>query len=359
MEFWANKMPAGMLLRSPRAASTISDPHRAFTLEAYEAASGACPTWPVALKTFVDYGRWFQHQSGLALERTLVRQVDRVNGHFGVALENGDMLTSRRVVVAAGIGPFAKRPMPFSELDPSHVSHCYDGRPLGEFSKKRVAVIGAGQSALESAALLQEAGAEVEVIARIPQLRWIGAHKWLHRMGPLTALLYSKYDIGPFGISRLVASPDVVFHIPLRLKDKIRTRAVRSAGAPWLVPRLNSVRISVGRHVQSAKSMVREVQLMLDDGSERRVDHVLLGTGYRVEISQYRFLAPTLVSEINQMEGYPKLEGGFRSSVSGLHFIGAPAARSFGPLLYFVAGTDFTSQALTDHICRNRVKVSA
>jgi hypothetical protein len=34
---------------------------------------------------------------------------------------------------------------------------------------------------------------------------------------------------------------------------------------------------------------------MLDDGSERLVDHFLLGTGYRVEISQYRFLAPTIV----------------------------------------------------------------
>jgi hypothetical protein len=359
MEFWANKMPAGMLLRSPRAASSIADPRRAFTLEAYESASGVSPKSRVALETFVDYGRWFQNQSGLALERTLVRQVDRVNGHFRVALENGDVLTSRRVVVAAGVGPFAKKPSIFAELEPSQVSHCYEGRKLGEFTQKRVAVIGAGQSALESAALLQEAGAEVEVIARIPRLRWIGVHKWLHRMGPLSALLYSKYDVGPIGISRLVAAPGVVRHIPLRLRDKIRTRAVRSAGAPWLGPRLGSVRISVGRHVQSAKSLVREVQLILDDGSERRVDHVLLGTGYRVEISQYRFLAPTMVSEIIQFEGYPKLEGGFRSSVPGLHFIGAPAARSFGPLLYFVAGTDFTSQALTDHICRNRVNVSA
>jgi hypothetical protein len=44
MEFWANGMPAGMLLRSPREASTISDPGSNLTLEAYEEASQTAPT---------------------------------------------------------------------------------------------------------------------------------------------------------------------------------------------------------------------------------------------------------------------------------------------------------------------------
>ncbi len=35
MEFWAHKMPEGMLLRWPRVASSLSDPDRALTLEAY------------------------------------------------------------------------------------------------------------------------------------------------------------------------------------------------------------------------------------------------------------------------------------------------------------------------------------
>ncbi len=34
MDFWASKMPQGMLLRSPREASNLSDPQDAFTLEA-------------------------------------------------------------------------------------------------------------------------------------------------------------------------------------------------------------------------------------------------------------------------------------------------------------------------------------
>ena len=80
------------------------------------------------------------------------------------------------------------------------------------------------------------------------------------------------------------------------------------------------------------------VRLRLSDGSERRVDHVLLGTGYRVDVSRYSFIAPELLKAIPVLDGSPRLTRGFASAVPGLHFIGAAAAREFGPLLYFVAG---------------------
>jgi FAD-dependent urate hydroxylase len=359
MEFWANKMPAGMLLRSPRAASNIADPHNKFSLEDYEAARGVAPRVRVPLSTFVDYGRWFKDQLGSSLDVTRVKQVDREGSLFRILLENGQSLTSRRVVVAAGIGPFAKTPEPFRGLDSAHLSHCYEGRNPAEFANKRVAVIGAGQSALESAALLSEAGAQVEVIARISELRWIGRHPWLHSMGPISQLLYSKYDVGPAGISRLVSWPSVMFHVPMPIKDKIRKRAVRPAGAPWLKPRLVAVKMTLGRTVQSASCDGREVQLRLDDGSERQVDHVLSATGYGVDISKFLFLPASLTAEVKLIDGYPTLEAGFRSSVPGLHFIGAAAAKSFGPLLYFVAGTEFASKNLTSYIGQRRLKVSA
>src|ERR1700749_674251 len=64
MEFWAKNMPEGMLLRSPRVASNLSDPKRAFTLEAYEAESKTEARAPLPLDTFVDYGKWFRRQLG-------------------------------------------------------------------------------------------------------------------------------------------------------------------------------------------------------------------------------------------------------------------------------------------------------
>jgi FAD-dependent urate hydroxylase len=231
MEFWADKMPAGMLLRSPRVASNISDPKHAFSLEAYEASADIKPQAPLQLATFVGYGRWFQSQLMPDLDRREVASIDRRDSGFKLILEDGESLRCKRVVVATGIGAFQRIPEVFRSLPLDKVSHCYSGCDVPSFANKSVAVIGAGQSALESAALLQEAGANVEVIARIPALRWIGMHSWLHNLGPISLMLYSQHDVGPAGISRLVAAPNLVKYIPLKLRDKIRTRAVRPAGS--------------------------------------------------------------------------------------------------------------------------------
>ena len=76
------------------------------------------------------------------------------------------------------------------------------------------------------------------------------------------------------------------------------------------------------------------------------MDHILLGTGYRVDISKYEFLAPDLVRSIRRFNGYPCLKEGLETSVEGLHILGAPAAWSFGPLMQFVSGARYASQAL-------------
>ena len=93
--------------------------------------------------------------------------------------------------------------------------------------------------------------------------------------------------------------------------------------------------------------MRNQICITLDDGSTRRADHVLLGTGFSVDVSRYEFLAPEITRSLYQVEGYPQLARGFESSVPGLHFMGAPAARSFGPLMRFVSGTQFAARALT------------
>ena len=352
MEFWADKMPAGMLLRSPRVASNISDPARAFSLDAYENSVGLQPRSPLPLETFVEYGRWFQRQLNSVLDQRQIATINADTSGFAVHLEDDTTFHCRRVIVAAGIGPFQKIPEVLASLQPRQVSHCYQGCDVRSLSGKRVIVIGAGQSALESAALLHENGAHVEIIARIQALRWIGGAPWLHKLGPVSSMLYSQHDVGPAGISRLVAFPNIVKHIPLKLRDKIRKRAVRPAGSRWLPARLENVKISTGRSIAAARNIGEEVELSLDDGSRRVADHILLGTGYTVDISRYQFLSLELIARLDQMDGYPRLGAGFRSSIPGLHFVGATAARSFGPLLYFVAGTEFASKELSANLKR-------
>ena len=355
MNFWATKMPAGMLLRSPREASNISNPTRAFQLEAYEKESGIPAEKRVKLSTFVGYGQWLQRRIIPDLDQTEVDAVETSNGGFRTILADGTSVNSNRVVVAAGIGPFQRIPKELKDFPTELVSHCYAGTDITSFSGKHVVVIGAGQSALESAALLAENGASVEILVRNPELRWIGMHPRLHNLGPISSMLYSEHDVGPAGVSKLVAAPNLMRMLPLGLRDKIRKRAVRSAGAPWLIDRLKPVTFKIHKRVTEAKEVGSRVVLKLDDGTTTSADHVLLGTGYDVNISRFGFLPTRLLEKVQTYEGYPILQPGFGCSLPGLHFIGAAAARTFGPLLYFVAGTEFASRNLASNIVKHRV----
>jgi thioredoxin reductase len=354
MSFWERHMPVGMLLRSGWDATHIADPARLLTLEAFQAASGNQFSKPVPLERFVQYGRWYQRQALPDLDaREIVRVETSPNG-FQITLDDGESFSSRRVVVAAGIHPFARRPPEFANLDPALASHTSEHRDLSRFAGQQVLVLGSGQSALESAALLFEAGAVVEVAGRAHQINWLQgwASTTLHwRLGNIVRnLLYAPTDVGPAGISQLMARPDLLRKLPRRLQDKLRKRAVRPAGSRWLVKRLENVPIRLGRSVTSVASVGKRLRVRFDDGSERNVQHVLLGTGYSVDISRYPFLAPELVQSIRQFNGYPVLQEGLETSVPGLHILGAPAAWSFGPLLQFVSGTHFASRALLRRI---------
>ncbi len=108
--------------------------------------------------------------------------------------------------------------------------------------------------------------------------------------------------------------------------------------------------MTTGRVVTQAAVQDGQVSLRLDDGTTRQESHVLLGTGYRVDVARYGFLGPELLRSLHVADGYPRLGPGLESSVAGLHFLGAPAAMSFGPTMRFVVGTWYAAPALTRRI---------
>jgi hypothetical protein len=350
MSFWKRHMPNGMLLRSPWVATHIADPEGALTLDDYESTIQTRLSRPLPLENFVSYGKWFQGAVAPDVDPRSVARIDALGSGFRLVLDDGEELDTARVVVAAGISPFAWRPPPFRALTEDLVSHASEITDLGRFAGRRVAVVGAGQSALESAALLHEAGAEVEVLVRADVIHWLGRSAWLHSLGPISRLMYAPTDVGPAGVSRVVAAPGWVKPLPRRLQDWLGTRSIRPAGAAWLVPRLQAVQLTIHRSVVSASAAGDGVALQLDDGSERRVDHVVLGTGYRVDIARYSFLGRELLDSVQQMAGFPRLGRGLESSVPGLHFVGAPAAWSFGPLMRFVAGTEYAARSVAREV---------
>lgn len=347
MSFWERHMPKGMLLRSPLAGSHLSDPSRSLTLQDYENANKKQITAPLPLHRFTDYGRWFQSQAVPDLDPRNVDRVEKNGAGFHLTLEDGDTWNARRVIIAAGIMPFAWHPPEFRQLPIALASHACGHRDLSRFAGKKVAVIGAGQSALESAALLHEMGTEVEVLARGPFIRWLWRQKWFHTFQPVARLLYAPPDVGQAGLSHIVARPNLFRRMPRPWQNRLGKRAIRPAGAGWLNPRCEPIRIQTGTSVVSANQIGERVALKLSDATERHFDHVLLATGYRVDISRYPFLSGRVLESVRRIDGYPQLDSGFQSSVPGLHFLGAPAAWSFGPLMRFVAGAGFAATAVT------------
>src|SRR6266850_1140771 len=309
MRFWRAAMPAGMLLRSAWSASHIAGPHASLTLDAYKVSSGNHLAAPISLERFIDYGLWYQRTAVPDVDRRSVSSIEPHAGKFQIRLEDGSDFLASRVVI----------------------------------------VIGGGQSALESAALLHELGAEVEVLVRRSRVHWLGWKDRLSSLGSASDVLFSPTDVGPAGISRLVAAPDLLRKFPHTVRTRLRLLSTRPAGARWLRERLNGVRLSTRTTVTSALPVNGHINLTLSDNTTRRADHVLLGTGYRVDVARYPFLGPGILRQLQSVDGFPILGPALESSIPGLHFLGAPAAWSYGPLMCFVSGTKYAADALVRH----------
>jgi thioredoxin reductase len=349
MSFWRT-MPKGMLLRSNWSASNMADPDAGggLSLTAFQKSTGARFGEPIPLDRFIEYGEWVQKRVAPDVDTRRVRTVDRAGHEFHLTLEDGEVALAERVIVAAGISRFPWRPPEFAALPRALVSHTSELDDPGEFAGSKVAVVGGGQSALEWTALLREAGADVEGVARAPRLAWIRGMK--KRLGPLGPILYAPTDVGPLWYSRLVSFPDLFRRLPRGAQDTIAQRCIRPAGAGWLVPRLERASVSLGVSVTRAEPRNGRLALSLDDGTQRRVDHLLLGTGYRIDVRRYEFLGSALLDQVRTVDGYPVLSAGLESSVPGLHFLGAPAAWSFGPIMRFVSGSWYSCREVTRRI---------
>ena len=258
---------------------------------------------------------------------------------------------ARRVVVAAGIDRFGALPPVLAQLPRELASHSCDYGPLDVFAGREVAVVGAGQSALEFAALLHEAGASVELIVRGHQTRFLRGKRLREFFGPLSWIVYPPEDVGPPGINLLTARPNLLRRLPRSTQIAIGRRAIKPAGAVWVQPRVTGIPVTLNVEITSAEEVDGRVRLRLSDGSERTVDHVLAATGFQVDLAKYPFISEPLLRQVTVVNGgYPVLGNGFETSVPGLHVVGAPAAWSYGPLMRFVSGTWFASRTLAQRI---------
>lgn len=364
MQTWLDHMPKGMKLKSEGFASCLYDPDSSLTLSTYCKARGlpyADTGLPVPLETFAAYGLEFQRQFVPDLENRQVVGLEREGLLFQVDVEGGETVAARRVVVAVGLTYYQYLPPIFEGLPETHVSHSSRHAALDHFNGREVTVVGAGSSAFDLAALLHQAGARVQVVARKPTVNFYdpppkGSRSLVERIrNPLTG-------IGTGWRMFLCAEAPLVFRL---MPEQFRLEKVRlllGPGPGWFIKEdvVGKVPLQLGFSIKEVKVNNGSVRLQLADaiGATRTLEtqHIIAATGYRVDLRRLAFLNPADLAGIKSVEHTPVLSSNFESSLPGLYFVGSSAANTFGPLLRFAVGAKFTARRLARHLARTAVR---
>ena len=360
MGSWRRRMPAGMCLKSTPWASSLSAPGPGFTLADFQAATGLPRLRDdevVPVEQFIRYGEWFAGKLEPAVEPAAVRRIERRGDGFGVTLDTGEDIEAGSVVAANGLAGFAQVPAELAAIIPAGpspaglVSHSSQNHQLAAFAGRRVAVIGAGQSALESAALLHEAGAGVQLIAREP-VRFgdppADPDRQASRLRP-----EPRTPLGPsWGLYPFSYLPGGFRYLPERVRLSLVRKVLGPLGAWWLEDRVaGQFPVHAGYRVEDVRPDGEQAALRLLAADGRRLqvraDHVIAATGYRPDVATIGFLSPDLRARLQTRNGSPRLSASFESDVPGLYFVSLAAAATFGPLMRFVCGTPFTARRVS------------
>jgi len=357
MDTWRAHMPLGLFLKSAPYGSVISTAARGYDIKTYAGlhgfGDGADRAGPLSLERFLGYADWFAGQLVPAIRELTVTSVTRCSRGFKVGFAEQSPAYARMVIVATGLLPYAVVPQELSGLPAGLVTHSSAHARLDQFRGRRVAVVGGGQSALQTAALLHEAGAGVQLIARRPEITW--ETKIPEKLGLAGYLKRPPNTLCEGWACVAYNSPGAFRLLPGRLRVHKARTTFGPSGAWWLRDRVEGVLdILTGHRLVSGAARGGGVRLKLDGPRARVIDadHVIAGTGFRADVARLPFLSPEIQAALVKHGGCPAVNRAGESTVPGLYFAGAHTMTSLGPGVRFIAGTHHTSASLARSVAR-------
>ncbi|MFE4828802.1 NAD(P)-binding domain-containing protein [Streptomyces sp. NPDC056672] len=362
MASWRDHMPPGMYLKSEPWASNLSDPAGAFGLADYAATQGVEVRHGVPLPVgfFASYGLWFAERAVPPVDERMVTAVQPVLGGFRLSTEDGESVLARTVALAVGVMPFIDIPAPLHALTREQVTHSSHHADLTRFAGRDVTVIGAGQAALETAALLAEQGTTVRVVARSGRLNWNTLPPPLDR--PVRETVRMPHTgLGCGWKNWLYAeTPGLFRRLPAPTRARVFTSALGPAGAWWLRERFEpAVDVRLGESLASADPMDNggvRLELVATTGRVQTVetDHVIAATGFTPGLERLGLLDGELRAALATVSPStaPEASPLFESSHPGLFVAGLLSAPSFGPSMRFVYGAAYTAERLVRGVRR-------
>ena len=329
MDYWKNHMPKEMYLRS--ACDWHLDADNEDTILKYLAAQNLSPAdvEPLSLEFYLGYVNWFQSQKGLAPRPATVTRLSRAGDAFHAELDNGSAIEAQKVVLGVGLRHFKNIPAEYKTLFPAdRFHHTADLIDFSALKDKHVLIVGGRQSAFEWAALLHEEGAQEVQLTYRHDTPAFEPSDWTW--------------VNPI-LQDMVDQPAWFRNLTQEEKDAVSKRMWREGRLklePWLVRRISKENIVLHpqTHVTACEQTPAALKITLSDNSALMIDHVILATGYKVDLAQIPMLtAGNFADQINTKNGFPVLDEGFQSSIPNLYFTGFPAAQDFGPFFGFTA----------------------
>lgn len=114
---------------------------------------------------------------------------------------------------------------------------------------------------------------------------------------------------------------------------------------------IGQIPMVVGFSLESAEVRRDKVYLKLrspgGDLRELVTEHVVAATGFRSSLERFQFLSVDIRSKLRAVNETPILSRSMESSIPGLYFMGPIAAHSFGPVMRFAYGAQFSAVRVT------------
>jgi cation diffusion facilitator CzcD-associated flavoprotein CzcO len=328
MEFWKTNMPQGMLLRS--ACDWHLDPANVHTMEKFLEPNGLSyeDVEPLSRDFYLSYAQWFIEQKRIDILPAYVQKLNEDINGFTAYLDNGNMIKAKNVVVATGFKYFKFIPEQLmKDLPKGSSTHSCDFVDMDSLKDKRVLILGGRQSAFEWAALLHQAGAGSIYLSYRHETPDFTESDWSW-VNPIVDHIADE----PLWFRNLSSPEQENISKKLWAEGRLKLE-------PWLAPRIKKQNIKLlpgTRLVSCVKINTGELKIMFDKAPNITADHIILATGFKVNIHNVPFLAEgNILPKLSIKNDFPVIDEYFQTNLPGLFITSMAAGQDFGPFFGF------------------------
>lgn len=305
-------------LRSPKHLTGPAFGYASLTFRAWYCAQHSQEDWEALDKIprtmWMDYLIWYRKALNIPVENNIeVERIEPEGPYLRLYLAQLNLteesILTRKLVMATGREGTGQPSIPtfVDNIPRKYWAHSVDDIDFNKLKDKRVAVIGAGASAVENAAEALEAGAkEVRHLIRREDMPTIN----------------KMMGIGSFGFTSGFATlPDEWRWRFMHYSFATQTPAPR--GSTLRVSRHKNAYFHFGKAVSDVELAAGELLIKIADGTQTHADYLILGTGFNIDPMARKEFGPAAAEILLWKDRYTSPIGEQSSALGNFPYLNA------------------------------------